>query len=253
MVRDRAAGSGGTFGTGPTSVLSEIQGGPSLDLRPEGAALAPPVDADLYWAALDYGVNAGLDRGRVGVSALAVANVGRLYIEELADRNVRGFLGDVELRARIGEGEGSVARLEALYSTADDPGTADYEGIVTGNAYGTVGAVHGTHGCLLLFPDITAINRQVALVYDASGAGAGVAALTGGVAYDAIPNKLTVGVGAGHARDAAFNPLGTELNARISGKPWVLTDVSLRGAVLLGTTLPEDPVIGLLSFEWLVI
>ncbi len=253
MVRDRAAGSGGTFGTGPTSVLSEIQGGPSLDLRPEGAALAPPIDADLYWAALDYGVNAGLDRGRVGLSALAVANVGRLYIEDLADRDVLGFLGDVELRARIGEGEGSVARLEALYSTADDPGTADYEGIVTGNAYGTVGALHGTHGCLLLFPDITAINRQVALVYDASGAGAGVAALTGGVAYDAIPNKLTVGVGAGHARDAAFNPLGTELNARISGKPWVLTDVSLRGAVLLGTTLPEDPVIGLLSFEWLVI
>lgn len=252
-LRDRAGGGGGAFGTGVTSTLSEIQGGPRLDLRAGGTGTAPPVDADLLWVAVDHGWNAGLDRGRVGATVLGVANLGRLYVEELPDRDVRGFLGDVEVRARIAEGEGSVARLEALYSTGDDPATDTYEGIVTGNAYGTVGAVHGTHGCLLLFPDISAVNRQVALVYDASGAGAGVAAVTGGVAIDPIPNRLTVGVGAGHARDAAFDPLGTEVNARVSAKPWVLVDVGLRGALLLGTDLPEDPWIGLLTFDWLVI
>ncbi|MFN7143917.1 MAG: hypothetical protein ACK4YP_09090 [Myxococcota bacterium] len=253
MLRDRAGGSGGSFGTGPTSTLSEIQGGPRLDVRGPDETVAPAVDADLLWVGVDHGWNAGLDRGRIGASALAVANVGRLYVEEKQDVDVRGLLADVELRARIAEGEGSVARVEALYVTGDDPGTPTYEGIVTGNAYGTVGAVHATHGCLLLFPDITAINRQVALVYDASGGGAGVMGLTGGAAVDPIPNKLTVGVGGGYAMDAAMNPLGSEVNARVSGKPWVLTDVSLRGAVLLGTELPETPWIGLLSFEWLVI
>ncbi len=253
MLRDRAGGSGGVFGTGPTSVLSELQGGPALDLRPAGELAAPPVDADLVWLGVDYGWNARLDRGRVGITALAVANLGRLYVEALPDRDTRGLLADVEVRARIAEGEGSVARVEALYTTADDPATTTYEGIVTGNSYGTVGAVHGTHGCLLLFPDITAINRQVALVYDVSGGGAGLAAVTGGVAFDPVPNRLTVGVGAGHARDAAFAPLGTEVNARVSGRPWVLTELSLRGAVLLGTELPQDPWIGLVSFEWLVI
>jgi hypothetical protein len=252
-LRDRAGGTGGTFGTGPTSALSELQGGPHLDFRPEGQGAAPPVDADLLWLAVDHGWNAGLDRGRVGATALAVANLGRLYVEALPDRDVRGFLGDVELRARIAEGEGSVARVEGIYATGDDPDTEPYEGIVTANAYGTVGALHGTHGCFLLFPDVTAVNRQVALVYDPSGGGAGLAAVTGGVAIDAVPNRVTVGVGGGHARDAAFTPLGTEINARVTAKPWVLVDVGLKGAVLLGTDLPEDPWIGLLSFDWLVI
>ncbi|MDP2310111.1 MAG: hypothetical protein Q8P18_29105 [Pseudomonadota bacterium] len=252
-LRDKAAGLGSSFGTGPSSPLSELQGGPRLDLRPTGEGPAPVVNADLLWVGLDHGWNAGLDRGRVGFTALAVANLGRLYVEELRDRDVRGFLADVELRARIAEGEGSVARVELLASSGDDPATDTYEGILTGNAYAAVGAVHGTHGCLLLFPDVTAINRQVARVYDVSGAGAGVAAVTGGVAFDAIPNRFTLGVGGGHARSAAFEPLGSELNARISGKPWVLTDLGLKGAVLLDTDLPVTPWIVLASFDWLVI
>jgi hypothetical protein len=252
-VRDRGEGQGGFYGTGPTSMLWSLQGGPTLDFRANEGDPAPVTTADLAWFAVDHGWNANLDRGRVGATALVVANIGRIYVEELRDHDVRGVLADVEVRARIAEGEGSIARIEALYSTADDPGTDAYEGVVTGNAYGAVGAVHGTHGCLLLFPDVTAINRQVAVVYDVSGAGNGVAALTGAVAWDPIPNKVTVGVGAGHARTAGFDPLGTEINARVSAKPWVLVDVGARGAVLLGTDLPEDPWIALLSFDWVVL
>ncbi|MDP2311810.1 MAG: hypothetical protein Q8P41_02825 [Pseudomonadota bacterium] len=252
-LRDHAGGAGGTFGTGPASVLSELQGGPRLDLRENGEGVAPVINADLLWVGLDHGWNAALDRGRVGATVLGVASLGRLYVEALPDRDVRGFLGDLELRARIAEGEGSVARVELLASSADDPATDTYEGIVTGNSYGAVGAVHGTHGCLLLFPDVSAINRQVAAVYDVSGGGAGVAAVTGGLAYDLVPNRLTVGAGAGHARSATFAPLGTEINARISGKPWVLTDVGIKGAVLLDTALPENPWIVLASFDWVVI
>lgn len=254
MLRDRAGGAGGAFGTGPTSTLSELQGGPRLDLREDETAAAPLVDADLLWLGLDHGWNAGLDRGRVGVTTLVVANLGRLYIEALEDINTRGVLADVEVRARIAAGEGSIARVELLYATGDDnDDTVDYDGIITGNSYGAVGAVHGTHGCLLLFPDVSAINRQVALVYDVAGGGEGVAAVTASVAVDPIPNRLTVGAGFGHARDSDFDRFGTELNARVTARPWVLTDVSLRGAVLLGTELPQNPWIGLLTFDWVVI
>jgi len=253
FLQDTAGGAGGTLGTGLTSALYEMQGGARLDLRPSGEGTAPVTNADLVWVAVDHGWNPNLDRGRLGATVLGVANLGRLYVEALPDHDVLGFLGDLEVRARIAEGEGSVARVELLAASADDPATATYEGVVTGNAYGAVGAMHGTHGCMLLFPDVTAINRQVARVYDVSGGGEGVAAATASVAYDVIPNRLNVGVGAGHAQDAGFTPLGTELNARISGKPWVLTDVGVRGAVLLGTDLPEAPWIVLASFDWLVI
>ena len=252
-LRDKSGGSGGVLGQGVTSALSELQGGPRLDFRENETDAAPEVSADLVWIGVDHSWNAALDRGPVGASALVVASLGRLYVTDLADRDVRGFLGDLEIRGRYAEGEGSVARIEAVYSTEDDADTPTYEGIVTGNSYGAVGAVYGTHGTLLLFPDIGAINRQVAQVYDVSGKGEGVLGITGGVGLDVIRNKLTVGVGGGHARDADMNPLGTEINARISGRPWTLVDVGVSGAVLLGSEFTQDPWVVYTNFQWVVI
>lgn len=241
------------LGQGVSSALSELQGGPRMDYWPDDSTVTPELDADLVWIAVDHSINAGLDRGPVGASALVVANLGRLYVTDLADHNVLGFLGDLEVRARFAEGEGSVARAEVVYSTEDDADTDTYEGIVTGNSYGAVGAVYGTHGTLLLFPDIGAINRQVARVYDVSGGGEGVLGITGGVGLDVVRNKLTVGIGGGHARDADMNPLGSEINARVSAKPWMLVDLGVSGAVLLDSGLPQDPWVVYTTFQWIIL
>ena len=83
--------------------------------------------------------------------------------------------------------------------------------------------------------------------------GEGVLGITGGVGLDVIRNKLTVGVGGGHARDADMNPLGTEINARISGRPWTLVDVGVSGAVLLGSEFTQDPWVVYTNFQWVVI
>ncbi|MBW2258385.1 MAG: hypothetical protein JRI25_27850, partial [Deltaproteobacteria bacterium] len=65
-LRDRSLGRAGTLGVGHTSLLSELQGGPDLDLRPGGTGTAPEVNADLLWIGLDAGYNHRLDRGPLG-------------------------------------------------------------------------------------------------------------------------------------------------------------------------------------------
>lgn len=250
-LRDRSEGSAGALGTGPTSVLSEMQGGPRLDLRldPEGAA--PPVSAALGWVGVDVGHNAALDKGRVGGSAVAVVNLGRLYVKDLPDHSVAGWLVDAEGRWRWAPGQGSVARIEAIASSRDAEG-GDYGGIVTGNSYGIAGATWATHGCMLLYPDLLSINRHVALVYDSSNSGRGQLGLTGSLGWDAVPNRLTVQVGAGHARDGAGAAMGTELNARVVGRPYPLATLGLYGAVLTGSPLDPAPWMTYLAYDQVV-
>ena len=80
----------GAFGSGPTSPLSELQGGPRLDLRTNDTDPAPETSAALAWIVADGGYNAGLTYGRYGVSAVAALNVGRLYVTGVPDVNVAG-------------------------------------------------------------------------------------------------------------------------------------------------------------------
>lgn len=252
FLRDRAGGSAGIIGTGPTSALSDMQGGPQLDFRPPGMTTAPELNADLNWLALDYSFNNGLDKGRFGATALAVANVGRLYVGEgIQDRDALGFLVDGEARARIAPGDGSVARAELLYTTGDNPDTDTYEGVITGNSYGIAATAYGTHGCLLLFPDMGAIDRQAAIVYDASGGGDGVLGLTGSVGFDPIPNRFNLTANVGHARSGGA-ALGTELGAKIQYKPFVLGTIALQSGYVVGSALPQDPWAAYLSFDWVV-
>lgn len=251
-LRDRAGGTSGAFGSGPTSPLSELQGGPRLDLRANDTDAAPETSAALAWIVADGGYNAGLTYGRYGVSAVAALNVGRLYVTSLPDVNVAGWLADVEGRVRWAPGQGSVLRAEALLTSGDDD-RESYNGIITGNSYGVAGAANVTHGCLLLFPDPMSINRQVAMVYDVSGAGGGLVGVTGQAGYDVIPNKLTTTLGGGHARTAAGDLVGTEVNARVLTRPLPLVTVGLYGGMLLGTTFEVAPWSTYLALDWVLI
>lgn len=253
-LRDRSGGDGGFLGTGITSGLSELQGGPRLDVRASEDDVAPDVGADLFWVMLDAGHDAALDRGDAGVHGVLGTNLGRVYVlEGLQDVDVAGWFAAVEGRWRWTQGEGSVARLEAVWTSGDDDDTRAYSGVVTGNSYGVVGAVYTTHGTLLLFPDAGAINRQSSVVYDVSNTGRGLLGLTASVGFDPIPDRLNVTVGGGHARDMYGKTWGNEVNVRVAGRPWVLGTLSLQGAKVFGTELPVDPWIALCALDWLVI
>lgn len=251
-LKDRTGGVVGLAGAGPTSILSELQGAPALDLRYQGQEELPEVNADLWWAGLDTGYNHRLDRGPLGFSASAFWNFGGLLVKEGKDAAVRGLAIDAEGRWRYAAGSGSVLRLEGLYTSADGPGRDAYTGVLTGNSYGVVGAIWTTHGSYLLFPDGRAINRQAALVYDISNQGDGLLAIAGGVGRDVVPDRFNLQVGAAHARDAAGAPEGTEINARISGKPLPFFEVGGVGAVVAGSEWEVAPWVSFLYLDWIV-
>ena len=266
-LRDRAGGTAGPINaSGPASALSELQGGPRLDLRTDTSATsteaAPSTSAALVWLGGDASYNAGLDQGRFGATGSLFLNSGRLYVIGKPDVPVLGVLFDGEARARWAPGAGSVVRLEALYASGDAAGDeghktgAPYGGIVTGNSYGVAAASWTTHGCLLLFPDPTAINRQVAVVYDPSNGGAGVVGGSASVGYDVLPNKLTVTAGAGYAQPTVGGGAGmhgTEANVHVSGHPFPLATLSVAGAVVVGSGFDRDPWVVTSSFQWIVL
>ncbi len=252
MLTDTAGGAAGLLGSGPTSALSELQGGPRLGVTATDPAVAPVPNAQVLWLAADAGYNRALDAGRFGVTALAVTNLGIVSGEGMTPIGVQGGLFDVEGRVRWAPGAGSVLRAEALLATSDGPGTDYYTGVLTGNSWGIVGAIQTTHGCYLLFPDPMAVNRQVAAVYDVSNAGRGLMALTASAGWDAVPNRWTIGVGGGHARASDGTVMGTEVNARVVYKPFVLGNLGVHAGTLLGTTLPQDPWVLFTSLDGMV-
>lgn len=252
-LRDRTGGSAGLLGTGLTSSLSELQGGPRLDLREAGQDTAPLVDADIFWLSADAGYNHRLDKGPYGFGASATANLGTLIVHEGKDASIQGLSVDVYGRYHFAQGDGSLIKVEGLYSSADGTGRDAYTGVVTGNSYGIVGAIWTTHGSYLLFPDGKAINRQAALVYDISDQGNGLWAMTGSVGYDIVPSRFNLTVGAAHARDARMNPVGTELNLRLSGRPWTFCEVGGVAAMVTGSAWAVEPWTTYAYLEWLVL
>ena len=253
LLNDYTHGRSGTFGVGLSSPLSELQGGPKLDFIPEGEDANPDIDAQIAWLAADLAYNHRLDRGPLGATALLAANLGKLYITGQPDVDVRGWLVDGELRLRWAPGAGSVLRVSGLASSRDGTGPDAYTGLVTGNQYGIVGAVYATSGCLLLFPDPLSINRMAPIVYDLSNRGQGLVGATFGAGYDPIPHRLTVQVGGGWAQDGLGAPMGTELNARLVGKPWLFSNLSLAAARVFGSEAPQADGRPLPADPWTVI
>ncbi|MCK6521065.1 hypothetical protein L6R49_06430 [Myxococcota bacterium] len=254
-LRDRSGGNQGIFGIGPTSSLAELQGAARLDLRPEGETIAPAVSADLYWVTFDAAFNRDLRLSPIGATAMVTANTGTLYADGADNVAVRGALANAEVRLRYAPGEGSVARLEALWSSADDADPLTYSGVITGNSYGIVGAIYASHGTLLLFSDLFSINRMASVVYDVSGGGGGVRALTGSVGYDLVPGRVTVAVGGGHARDGSGSPYGSELNLRVVTEPYLFMRVGLWGAMMTpgeAALVDQTAYAAYLGFDWLV-
>ncbi len=252
-LRDRSGGSAGIgLGAGPSSALSELQGGPRLDFRLDETSVAPEVDADLFWFGVDGGYNHDLRHGPFAANAAAFMQVGGFYALELPDDTGVGWLLSAETRYRFAAGAGSELRTEVLYTSNDDSDIEGYGGVVTGNSYGIAGANWATHGSILLFPDAKAINRQISVVSDVSNGGQGLVAICTNAGYDFVPNRFGATVGFATATDGGGNPLGTEFNARLRYQPLPLLEVSAVSALVEGTDLPKNPWAALLMLDWVV-
>ncbi|MFT6820893.1 MAG: hypothetical protein ACJATT_004722 [Myxococcota bacterium] len=250
-LRDRGLGAaGGAFGSGITSTLSELQGGAKLDFREDGETTQPQTNADLFWVGAEAGYDHSLSQGALGATGMGFLNLGSLRPADRDATHVRGMLLDGEVRFRYARGKGSVARAEAMFTTADTPG-GDYTGTIGGNSYGLVGALNTTHGSLILFPDPFAINRYISVVHDPSFGGQGVLGLSSSVGFDPIPNRLTTQVGVSHARSGGEN-VGTEINGRIVGSPLLFLNTGLYGGAVFGTDLPATPWTVYAGLDWVM-
>jgi hypothetical protein len=251
-LRDRTGGAAGVAGVGPTSLLSQLQGGPYLDLREDGVEEYPAVNADLFWVGIDGGFNHRLDQGPLGVGISSFWNLGDLLAVDAPDASVRGLALAGEARWRYLPGEGSILKIEGVYTSADGTGRDAYTGVLTGNSYGVVGSVWATHGTYLLFQDFKAINRQVAVVYDLSNQGNGLVAGIVSAGLDPIPDQLNLQLTAAHALSARMEPMGTELNLKLSGHPLPFLELGTVGATVLNTSFETAPWTVFTYLDWVV-
>jgi hypothetical protein len=80
-------------------------------------------------------------------------------------------------------------------------------------------------------------------------------AASGGLGFDPVPDRLTVAGGAAVATTATGVPWGTEVNARVAGRPMVGCTVGARGATVWpGAAAPVGgrPWMLALDVDWLL-
>ena len=163
--------------------------------------------------------------------------------------------------------------LDAMYTTGDQNGVVDnnYSGVMTGNTWGTPGALHVSHGGYLLFPHANVVNRYIAAVTDISNMGYGISSLHVNASKDIIPNKFNAKIGFASALSNATpngggTYIGTEANVKLAYQLGVFMSVEFHAANLwLGDfydsrivnggetgVRPVNPYTAFVSFKWLM-
>jgi hypothetical protein len=233
----------GLVRAGPSSTsLGSYTGAPRLAIdRPTGS---------VWWVGGTFDNNLDFRVGRFAYGGYAIYNVGRFTSNDpgtLLNQHVdvSGLAANLELRYKWGARPGDQITLQGELTTGDkDLGDDRYTGAFTLNEYGLPGAVWFTHRTLLLFPYTSTVNNYTGSATDISnqGYGLGMGVLTG--AWDLVPNKLNVKVGAAYATAMVDPPafaeggsrgrgLGFELNAEVRYTLRYLMTVGLAGGVLV--------------------
>ena len=215
-VRDRGAGSGGVsvLGQGFNSTLVNYNGGARLQLD------NPKYQADVFWLGANAAYGRDFNQGRWWATALAMANIGSIDTVGAGGSTARrvdlfGLTGHASLYYKTGQTLNDRIGIEALYTTGDANGASDgrYDGVVTGNTWGSPVGIYSSHRAFLLFPDAQVINRYYSAVHDISNLGYGTRALFVNYFNDLVPNKFGMKLGA----DAAFANEKPELGGDFVG------------------------------------
>lgn len=262
-----AAGEGGVsiLGQGLNSSLAGYNGVVQFNFGPQ------PYQADIYWLGTHFHGNPLLHQGRFGYSGFLVTNQGKA-VSDSNDVKISGLAANLRLAYKFGRTIHDYVSFDGIYTSGDTANIDDgrYTGVLTGNNWGSPGAVWFSHGLYLLLPHGDVVNRFVAATIDIQNLGYGIAAGALKVSYDLIPWKLRFvsAVGAGIAPVAPFgggHTIGTEINTGLVYSPRVYLDLELHAAYLkLGdffdselvngglASRPADPWKIILHLKWIM-
>ncbi|WP_434385548.1 hypothetical protein [Melittangium boletus] len=226
------------------------------------------------WLGANFHHNIDFRTGRLGASGFVMYNGGRFTsTKEDTSLNravdIGGLSANLEVLYNYGRTSNDLVTLEGMFSTGDsDLNDGRYTSAFTLNQYGLPGAVWFNHKMLLLFPFTSTVNNYTGAVTDLSNQGFGLQALLATGAYDLIPNKLHLKVGAGYAQSsvtpteltagtARGRVLGTEINAELRYTIRYLMSVGLHAGYLFrgnfysgNTFVTTNPWAGFTTFTW---
>jgi hypothetical protein len=257
----------GLVNSGPASTgLSTFTGTGKLDIdEPSGY-----VD----YLGFNFHHNIRFHTSDVALSGFLMYNFGR-YKSNRDDTQlhqevtIRGLAANLELMYNFGLSANDLITLEVMYASGDsDPNDDRYSSPFTMNFYGLPGAVWFNHKTLILFPFASTVSNYTGAVVDISNQGFGLLTpiLTG--AYDIIPYRLNLKLGAAFAMCAADPPdlqqdiergriIGTELNLELRYHIRYLMTVGLHTGYLIrgdfydgNTEVNADPWAVFTTFTW---
>lgn len=197
-LADYSNGKGGVsiLGQGLRSNLNGYNGTYQFPLSPD------PYRADIFWVGSYFSRNEDFMRDRVLFTGFVNSNLGNVRqsvdggdYEKTLD--IAGFAANGRLGYRYGQTTQDVITADLVYSSANKKGISDgkYTGVITGNTWGSPGAVFIGHGGYLIFPHGNVVNRYVAAVPDLSNMGYGVTGGTVNFSKDLIPHKFSGKIG----------------------------------------------------------
>lgn len=251
-VYDRASGEGGPsiLGEGLNSSLVEYNGA----FRFTGLGR---YKADIHWLGTFFHYNEDLMMGKWMLTGFANYNFGQVKEETETGSyekavSISGLGANLRGGYRYGQTANDLISLDVIYTSGDENGIGDevYNGVITGNSWGTPGSVFLSSGAYILFPHGNVVNRFNAAVTDISNMGYGLLGGTFNASRDFIPNKLNGKLGMAMAT-SGFEPrnggkmMGTELNGKVSYTLGPFMNLEFHAAHLwLGDFYDSDRVLG---------
>lgn len=226
------------------------------------------------WLGANFHHNIDFRTGRLGASGFIMYNGGR-YESSNPDTtlqpkvDISGLSANLEFLYNFGRTANDVVTLEGMFSTGDkDPNDGRYTSAFTLNQYGLPGAVWFDHKMLLLFPFTSTANNYTGAVTDISNQGYGLQTVLATGAYDLVPNKLNLKVGAGYAASTVTPPentpgvargrfVGAEINAELRYTIRYLMTVGLHGGYMFrgnfydgNSRVTTNPWAAFTTFTW---
>lgn len=200
------------------------------------------VKGDFFWLSTFWGKNEEYNTGRFMHTGYITANLGIVDTNRAKwtkDFSIAGVAANAKIGYRYGQTYEDRIELDAFFSTGDN-NTNDgrYSGVITGNQWGSPGALFLGTEALLLFPQPNVVNRYFAAVTDISNQGLGLIGTSLHAHKDIIPNKLSAKIGTATALSVispknGTNYMGTEISAAISWQPKILMNLELHGGYLM--------------------
>ena len=272
-VNDRANGEGGVsiLGQGLNSLLNDYNGVAKFDFQ------GKPYKADIFWLGTYGNYNAEFNLGRWSLNTFAVANIGTASTEITSDNfekavDIFGVSANLRGGYKYGQTLDDIITADLVFATGDNNGIKDgkFNGVITGNTWGSPGAIFVSTGAYLLYPHANVVNRYISAVPDLSNMGLGQFGGTMNFSHSFIPNKMMgkIGIAAAvsqvePAGGGSF--IGFEINAKLAYNPAVFMNIELHAAYLsLGNFYdskivnggndkrPNNPFTLFTTFKWLM-